>query len=213
MNVYPEELERLIRQGESQEVEFKSSTPTPQEIAKHVAAFANTNGGALVLGVKEPGEIVGVDEQRARGAIEMARQYLSPVPEMKVQSPNIHGQVVVVVQVAASDELHSAMGGYFGRGARPSEVLEKHRADAVRPLTSTEIRLHALKGKSEDAALSRLAKAVADQTRATEKQTETIDKLNLDLAKANAPWIKIAVALAGVIAGAVLVYFIEQGWK
>ena len=211
--MYSEELERLIRQGESQEVEFKSSTPTPQDIAKHVAAFANTNGGALVLGVKEPGEIVGVDEQRARGAIETARQYLSPVPEMKVQSPNVHGRVVVVVQVAASEELHSAMGGYFGRGARPSEVLEAHRTDAVRPLTSAEIRLHALKGRTEDAALSRLAKAIADQTRMVEKQTETIDLLSRDLAKANSPWIKLAFALAGAIAGVILKHFMDQWWK
>lgn len=211
--MYPEELERLIRQGESQEVEFKSSTPAPQDIARHIAAFANTNGGALVLGVREPGEIVGVDEQRARGAIETARQYLSPVPEMKIHSPNIHGHVVVVAQVAASDELHSAMGGYFGRGARPAEVMETNRTDAVRALTPTEIRLHALKGKSEDVALSRLAKAVADQTRTIEKQTETIDMLNRDLAKANAPWIKLAFVIAGLIAGVVLMYFMGQGLK
>lgn len=207
--MYPEELGRLIRQGESQEVEFKSSTPTPQDIARHIAAFANTNGGALVLGVREPGEIVGVDEQAARGAIEMARQYLSPVPEMKVQSPNIHGHIVVVVQVPASDELHSAMGGYFGRGARPSEVLETNRTDAVRALTPTEIRLHALKGKSEDAALSRLAKAVADQTHTAEKQAETIDRLTRDLAKANASSLKFVLVLAGAIAGAILTYLLK----
>ncbi len=207
--MYSEELERLIRQGESQEVEFKSSVPTPQEIAKHVAALANTNGGALVLGVKEPAEIVGVDEQRARAAIETARQYLSPVPEMKVQSPNVHGHVVVVVQVAASDELHAAMGGYFGRGARPSEVLETHRADAVRPMTSAEIRLHVMKGgRAEDAALSRLARAVADQTHTIEQQAETTRKLSWDLAKANAPWIKLALVLAGVVAGMVLMHFL-----
>jgi predicted HTH transcriptional regulator len=204
-----EELERLIRQGETVEVEFEASLPAPQDIARHVAAFSNTNGGILILGVQEPAEIVGVDERRARGSIEMARQYLSPVPEMKVQALQVRAHTVVLVEVAASEELHAAMGGYFGRGARPAEVFEMHRADATRPLTPAEIRLHALKGKSEDAALSRLATAIADETRIIEKQAETIDRLGRDLAKANAPWIKIALALAGVIAGAVLMYLVS----
>jgi predicted HTH transcriptional regulator len=169
--MYPAELEQLIRQGETQDVEFKSSIPAPQDIAKHVAAFANTNGGQLILGVKEPGEIVGINEQQARAAIEQAQQYLSPVPATTVLSPNIHGRVVVVVQVAASEELHSALGGYFGRAARPTAVLEAPR-EATRPLNLAEIRLHALKGKTADAALSRLATAVADQTRTSEKQTD-----------------------------------------
>lgn len=211
--MYPAELEQLIRQGETQDVEFKASIPAPQDIAKHVAAFANTNGGMLILGVREPGEIVGVNEQRAREVIETAHQYLAPLPVMKVQSLQVHGHAVVVVQVAPSEELHSAMGGYFGRGASQSEVLATHRAEATRPLTSAEIRLHALKGKTEDAALSRLAKSVADQTRTIEKQTETNDKLSRDFEKANSPWKKLAFALAGAIAGVILSHFMEQWWK
>jgi predicted HTH transcriptional regulator len=209
-----EELERLIRQGETQEVGFKSSVPGPQDVAKNVSAFANSTGGMLILGVREPGEVVGIDEPRARQAIETAKQHLSPVPVMNVQTLSVQGHAVVVVEVPSSDELHAAMGGYFGRGARPSDSpLETHRADAVRPLTSAEIRLQALKGRTEDAALSRLAKVVADQTRAVEKQTETIDKLNRDCAKANAPWMKLAFVLAGAIAGAILMYFMDQWWK
>ena len=209
-----EELERLIRQGQSQEVGFKSSVPGPQDVAKNVSAFANSTGGMLILGVREPGEVVGIDEQRARQAIETAKQYLQPVPVMNVQTLSVQGHAVVVVEVPSSDELHSAMGGYFGRGARPSESpSENHRTDAVRPLNSAEIRLHALKGRTEDVALSRLAKAIADQTRAIEKQTQTLNKLNQDYARAKAPWIKLALAIAGVIAGVALMYFIEQGWK
>ena len=204
--MYPAELDQLIRQGETQDVEFKSSVPAPQDIAKHVAAMANTNGGMLILGVREPAEIVGVNEQQARAVIEQAHQYLSPLPAMTVQSLPVHGRTVVVVQVAASEELHSAMGGYFGRGTRPTAPSEAHR-EATRPLNPAEIRLHALKGKTEDAALSRLAKSVADQTHTIEKQTETIDKLSRDFEKANSPWMKIAFVLAGAIAGAILMYF------
>lgn len=211
--MYPAELEQLIRQGETQDVEFKSSIPAPQDIAKHVAALANTNGGMLILGVREPAEIVGVNEQQAREVIEQAQQYLSPLPVMKVQSLQVQGRAVVVVQVVPSEELHSAMGGYFGRGASQSEVSGTHRAEATRPLTSAEIRQHVLKGKTEDAALSRLAKSVADQTRTIEKQAETNDKLIRDFEKANSLWMKIAFLLAGAIAGVILKHFMDQWWK
>jgi predicted HTH transcriptional regulator len=210
--MHPVELEQLIRQGETQDVEFESSIPIPQVIAKHVAALANTNGGQLLLGVKEPGEIVGVNEQPARAAIEAANQYLSPLPVMKVQTLEVHAHAVVVVEVAASEELHSAMGGYFGRGTRPSGPLESHPS-ATRPLNPAEIRQRSMKGRTEDFALSRLATAVAEQTRAIEKQADSIGKLTRDFEKANSLWIKLAWAFAGVISGAVLMYFIDQGLK
>src|SRR5688572_33279672 len=121
--MHPVELEQLIRQGETQDVEFETSIPGAQDVAKHVAALANTNGGMLVLGVQEPGEVVGINQHRAREVIEQSRQHLSPAPELNVQSLQIREHTVVVVQVSPSEELHSAMGAYFSRGARPTAVL------------------------------------------------------------------------------------------
>jgi hypothetical protein len=202
--MHPVELEQLIRQGETQDVEFESSIPGPQRIAKHIAALANTNGGMLILGVQEPGESVGVNEPRAREAVEQARQYLQPVPVLNVQSLQIREHTVVVVQVSPSEELHSAMGGYFSRGARPTAVFENQEG-ATRPMNPTEIRLHVLKGKTEDAALSRLATAVADQSRTIAKHVEALDKLGRDSANSNSSWIKFALVFAGAIAGMVLI--------
>ena len=210
--MYPAELEQLIRQGETQDVEFESSIPGPQDIARHVAALANTNGGQLLLGVKEPGEIVGVDENRARAIIQQAHQHLSPLPVMKVESLQVHGHTVVVVQVSPSEELHAAMGGYFGRGARPAGPLETHHG-ATRPLNPAEIRQHVLKGKTEDAALSRLATALAEQTHTIGKQGGTIDKLNRDFERADSLLMKLAFAFGGVVAGVILMYLIDQGLK
>jgi predicted HTH transcriptional regulator len=44
----PDGLRRLIEQGESQTVEFKSRIPAPEAIARNLVAFANSNGGILV---------------------------------------------------------------------------------------------------------------------------------------------------------------------
>ena len=69
--VVPVSLEGLIAEGESDELEFKSSVrwdyvearinkELEQVIVKSVAAFGNGQGGTLLIGVKDDGEILGL---------------------------------------------------------------------------------------------------------------------------------------------------------
>jgi len=56
-----EELKKLIDQSEGHNLELKQSTSLRQEIGQAVSAFANTDGGVILVGVSPKGEIVGVD--------------------------------------------------------------------------------------------------------------------------------------------------------
>lgn len=53
-----QELETLIRQGESETVEFKETFDA--DATEAVAAFANTRGGTLLVGVRDDGTIRGI---------------------------------------------------------------------------------------------------------------------------------------------------------
>lgn len=57
----PEEIENLIKQGESQNIEFKDSLSLKREIGETVSAFSNTNGGTILIGVSDFGEIIGIE--------------------------------------------------------------------------------------------------------------------------------------------------------
>lgn len=57
------ELSEYIRNGENSFVEFKQDNVRPEQIAKELVAFANSNGGKLFIGVDDDGEISGI--QRA----------------------------------------------------------------------------------------------------------------------------------------------------
>jgi ATP-dependent DNA helicase RecG len=53
------ELKKIIKSGESDIVEFKVSTGQLNRAVETLCAFLNKNGGMLLLGVKDDGEIIG----------------------------------------------------------------------------------------------------------------------------------------------------------
>ena len=47
------QLQQLIKKGESRLVEFKQAASSAKDLARELAAFANTQGGTLIIGVDE----------------------------------------------------------------------------------------------------------------------------------------------------------------
>ena len=45
-----DEIILLLEQGEGQQVEFDKTIPSPDDIAREYVAFANSDGGHLILG-------------------------------------------------------------------------------------------------------------------------------------------------------------------
>jgi len=56
------DIERLAGRGEGQTLEFKQRTPEPPRLAKEIIAFANTDGGRLIIGIDDDGNVVGVKD-------------------------------------------------------------------------------------------------------------------------------------------------------
>jgi predicted HTH transcriptional regulator len=48
-------VKKLIAKGEHQQLDFKFEISDSRKIAKTLVAFANTNGGVLLIGVKDNG--------------------------------------------------------------------------------------------------------------------------------------------------------------
>ena len=49
--------------GEDSTIELKRELPRREDLADEIAAFANANGGAILIGVEDNGDIVGMDLQ------------------------------------------------------------------------------------------------------------------------------------------------------
>ena len=55
----------LVSSPENQYLERKSARIEPLDILKHLIAFANADGGSLVIGVEDNGEITGFNNSKA----------------------------------------------------------------------------------------------------------------------------------------------------
>jgi hypothetical protein len=53
-------IKRLIESGEHQQLDFKFEISDSRKIARTLVAFSNTDGGTLLIGVKDNGKIAGV---------------------------------------------------------------------------------------------------------------------------------------------------------
>ena len=54
------DLKQLVKNGEGQQLEFKMKVKFPEKIIREMVAFANSDGGTLLLGVGDLGEIAGL---------------------------------------------------------------------------------------------------------------------------------------------------------
>lgn len=93
-------IRSLIAQGEHVEQDFKYEISDVRKIARTLSAFANTQGGRLLIGVKDNGRIAGVRSEEEMYMIEAAAQlYCSPQVEVAMKSYLVEGRTVVVATV------------------------------------------------------------------------------------------------------------------
>src|SRR5947209_10799434 len=94
-------LRQLIASGESITMEFKSTLPSPDTIGPIVCSFLNTQGGTLIIGVNDNGQIVGVDSAD-RKSTEIQRHLLdkiSPKAAWSVNIDKVGGKALIVLDV------------------------------------------------------------------------------------------------------------------
>lgn len=96
-------IHKLIAEGEHQQLDFKFEISDSRKIARSLVAFANTDGGKLLVGVKDNGAIAGVRSDEEYHMVEAAAQmYCQPEVEFNTKEWNINGKIVLEVSVPRS---------------------------------------------------------------------------------------------------------------
>lgn len=93
-------IEELIAQGEHQQLDFKFEVSDSRKIARTLSAFANTDGGRLLIGVKDNGTIAGVRSEEEYYMIEAAsKMYTKPEVPFTATRWNVNGKTVLEVLI------------------------------------------------------------------------------------------------------------------
>jgi predicted HTH transcriptional regulator len=75
-----ESIKKLISEGEHQQQDFKFRIEDQRKIARTLVAFANSDGGRLLIGVKDNGKITGTNPEEEFHMIQGAAElYCKPV--------------------------------------------------------------------------------------------------------------------------------------
>ena len=102
MNNY---ITKLIQQGEHQQQDFKYCITDSKKIARSLVAFANTDGGRLLIGVKDNGRIAGVRSDEEFYMVEAAAKiYSQPAIEFTTKQHLIEGKIVLEILIEPSQE-------------------------------------------------------------------------------------------------------------
>ena len=97
----PEWILPLIKGGESETVEFKTRMPPADLVARVLAAFANTKGGVLILGVGDKGEVVGLSDDSVESAVNRLHHIASSLfpYSIDIGCVEISGKILVYAKV------------------------------------------------------------------------------------------------------------------
>ena len=95
----------LIREGEHQQQDFKYRVTDALKLAKSISAFANTDGGRLLIGVRDDGQMSGVrSEEEIYMMHQAAYRYCRPEASIKFDTFHIDGRTIVIATVPPSDK-------------------------------------------------------------------------------------------------------------
>jgi predicted HTH transcriptional regulator len=186
----PQDIARLVKQGEGPSLEFKVSTPLPESLARLISGFANTSGGTLIVGIREPNTVTGTDIGRFEKLVQRTKERLNGKVQLEHYSIELEGKSLGVLEVQKSKIPIASTEGYFHRVGDQDVALD---ASQIVELMSA-VPDHA-------AAIASLSKTIAEQSAEFGKLRDSFDKAN--------SWQRKALyALFGATATAIIKLFL-----
>ena len=189
----PDELLRLVEQDEGQSIEFKLESEKQADLAEVLMAFANAEGGYLLVGVADDGQIVGVENVKAvvdrlHAAARRTEPSLHAV--VTVEPVQCNDKTVVVAHVPGGLEATYSLSGRFktregsfNRQMSPADVLGHAVRRGSLDFEQTPVRQATLDDLSEqkvkDFLVQRLRTSVPD--RPLDKLLQDIGAATLEL--------------------------------
>ena len=127
MNYSDQDIARQLRLGEDSLWEFKQiafsgnrpRSPSRDDLADEIAAFANANGGMLLCGVTDAGEIQGLSREQIVALdsvlVEVSSDAIKPAVRISTYHKELSGKRFLLVEVPQGYAQHDSPGGSYHR--------------------------------------------------------------------------------------------------
>ncbi|TFH01575.1 MAG: ATP-binding protein, partial [Candidatus Thorarchaeota archaeon] len=94
-------LESLLDMGESPKLEYKLKIPrgAPEEFLESVSAFANTEGGKILLGVDDNANVVGLEKNQTKRIEDLVSAHIEPEISVIITNVVIDEKKVTIVDI------------------------------------------------------------------------------------------------------------------
>jgi len=119
MSTDERELLDLIQQGESLTLEFKSDRKClpDRELVAAVVSLANTEGGDLLFGVEDDGQVTGLhaNHLNVSGIPSLVANKTNPAIAVKVERCELQGKIIARISVPKSRQLVASSDGLLVR--------------------------------------------------------------------------------------------------
>lgn len=132
-------IDQLLAQGESLSLEFKEKLPTDtkpvKEFLESISAFANTDGGTILVGVSDHGVPHGVtkDSKWQDRVTNMVQSRMTPGPQIRLKEAMYRGVLLYVIEVPVGENRP-----YFVTGNTIPTAYIRHGASDY-PVTRSEL--------------------------------------------------------------------------
>lgn len=96
-------IHNLISSGEGLNLDFKYCISDPRKIARTLSAFSNSDGGKLLIGVRDNGSLAGVSSDEEYYMIDAAAKlYCDPEVTFSTRTHTINGKSILEIDVPKS---------------------------------------------------------------------------------------------------------------
>ena len=127
MTYSDEEIRRQLQLAEDSTWEFKEvefagnrpRSPSRADLADEVAAFANADGGVILCGVTDDGEVQGMSREQIVELdsllVEVSTDSIRPAVRIRTYHRQLNDRLLLVVDVPEGDSQHDSPGGSYVR--------------------------------------------------------------------------------------------------
>lgn len=118
---------QVIEQGEKSSIEFKSQKPRAEQSAREFASFANKDGGVLLMGVTDDGEIIGIEESfdYEEWFSHIARNNIIPSLNITCETLSVSSKSIMAVSIPKGKDkpYQTADGKYYIRVGSTNRIV------------------------------------------------------------------------------------------